>query len=330
MAFIATPESIAALGLTRLRPRTLQMHHFWMMIAAAAAIHALILLIVEMWPSSEPEFTPRAIQMRLGGGRPMASVPSAAQTSPRENTVAIAMPRPKPKPLAVRTAPTTPAPVVQAKVPAPAPAKPASKPAPKPAPKPIAMKPATTLTPLPPASERKRPAQNPTASTASAIPTGSPLSLPKSQPQQPTELAPMPQLAALSNSKPSVGISGGNGSGTKVHAPAGPGVPDGSPEAKLIRARYEQVVSQWLQKYQVYPAAAKMLGQQGQPVLRIRMDRGGDVKFSGVDKSSGYRLIDDAALAMVKRASPFPRPPENYPGQEKMIEFLVPVAFRIN
>lgn len=324
MAFIATPESIAALGLTRLRSRTLSPHHFWMMIGCAAVVHALILLVMEHWPTTEPEFTPRTIQIHLGSGRHMQTIttPSSQPASSAKMPVAT-MPLPKSKPAAKSVVP-----------------KPSVVSAPKPTPKPLVQpvaksqgiaksqpKPMPIVAPLPPASERKRPAQNPSLDTSlpPSLPASTATQIPIGSAQQ---LAPLPQLGSLPANGPAATSQAP--ASAVVQPIAGATVRDGTPEAQLIRSRYEQTVSQWLQKYQTYPAAAKMLGQQGQPVLRIRMDRGGEVKYSGIDKSSGYRLIDDAAMAMVKRASPFPKPPANYPGEEKLIEFLIPVAFRIN
>jgi TonB family C-terminal domain len=100
-----------------------------------------------------------------------------------------------------------------------------------------------------------------------------------------------------------------------------------SPEA--IRARYEQKISGWLQRHKVYPKEAKELKQEGKPVLRVRLDRGGQVTFFAIEKSTGFQILDRAALDMVNRANPFPAPPPDYPGNG-VLEFLIPVQFKLN
>lgn len=100
-------------------------------------------------------------------------------------------------------------------------------------------------------------------------------------------------------------------------------------EAEEIRVRYEQTISTWLAAHKQYPAAARQLGQQGRPVVRVRIDRGGNVKFSSVDTPTGHQLIDEAALDMVRRANPFPVPPIGYPGGA-LLEFLIPISFDLN
>lgn len=345
MAFIATPESIAALGLTRVRPRTLGEKHFWMMIGIAAIVHFFILLGVQYWPASDVrEVKVRTMNIKLGGGQaiskaPIAEIKSLPADVPAQKTSktvaakAIAAPIPK-------TKPAPPAPKVTPKI--------APKAVPKQEPFAAPVVPVKTQSLIAPKRVeidqmvRQRPAQNPIPANVKSNVHIDPSMLGRDN-----GLQALPQLATLSQkpaapapvsaqpSKPATGIAVQPQQHVReLPAPsqqttqAAP-IPDGTPEAQAIRARYEQVVSQWLETHKTYPAAAKMLGQQGQPVLRIRMDRAGNVKFSSVDKSSGYRLLDDAAMDMARRANPFPRPPANYPG-DKLVEFLIPVAFKIN
>lgn len=94
-----------------------------------------------------------------------------------------------------------------------------------------------------------------------------------------------------------------------------------------IRARYEQKISAWLQQHRIYPSEAQEQKLAGNPLLRVRMDRSGNVKLFIVDRSSGHDVLDQAALQMVNRANPFPAPPENYPGGA-LLEFLIPVTFK--
>ncbi len=92
------------------------------------------------------------------------------------------------------------------------------------------------------------------------------------------------------------------------------------------KARYEQTISVWLQRHRIVPEAARTLGQHGSPVVRVRINRQGAVIYFAVERSSGYQLIDQAAMDMVRRANPFPTPPAQYPGGQ-LLEFLMPVTF---
>lgn len=55
------------------------------------------------------------------------------------------------------------------------------------------------------------------------------------------------------------------------------------------------------------------------------MNRDGKVLSVTLERSSGFGILDDEALALPKRAQPLPKPPEDLPGQT--IELVVPVEF---
>jgi len=46
--------------------------------------------------------------------------------------------------------------------------------------------------------------------------------------------------------------------------------------------------------------------------LEISLDKHGTVKKTKIVKTSGYRIIDNAALAAIKKASPLPAPPKEW------------------
>ncbi|MTJ82807.1 MAG: energy transducer TonB [Telmatospirillum sp.] len=59
-----------------------------------------------------------------------------------------------------------------------------------------------------------------------------------------------------------------------------------------------------------YPKMAKLRHQQGVVGIRIALDGSGGVTRAELAQSSGIQSLDDAALAAVQNASPFPAPPE--------------------
>ncbi|MFN2426523.1 MAG: energy transducer TonB, partial [Candidatus Binatia bacterium] len=93
------------------------------------------------------------------------------------------------------------------------------------------------------------------------------------------------------------------------------------------RARYEDVLYSWLVKHKEYPLVASRRGLQGRPVLTVRIDRRGHVIWSKVSSSSRYEMLDEAAVAMVRRADPFPPVPDEVGGDS--YEFVAPVEYRL-
>ena len=74
-----------------------------------------------------------------------------------------------------------------------------------------------------------------------------------------------------------------------------------------------------------YPRAASARRQQGVPYIRFVMDREGKVLSVQLERTSGFRVLDEAALALPKRAQPLPPPPDEIEGET--IELVVPVEF---
>jgi len=59
-----------------------------------------------------------------------------------------------------------------------------------------------------------------------------------------------------------------------------------------------------------YPKMAKMRHQEGVVTVAVTVDGSGAVGNAAVEKSSGIESLDNAALAAVNAAAPFPAPPE--------------------
>lgn len=112
---------------------------------------------------------------------------------------------------------------------------------------------------------------------------------------------------------------------TEGNAPAGNSK---SKEAEVL-ARYEQLISLWIQKFKQYPEEAKLGGMQGETMLRIRIDRRGNVRYYALERSTGHALLDRAAVDMIRRANPVPAVPADYPAGGDVLEFLIPVNFNL-
>jgi TonB family protein len=95
-----------------------------------------------------------------------------------------------------------------------------------------------------------------------------------------------------------------------------------------IMSRYTQMISLWIQKFKVYPEEARLQGLKGETVVRIRVDRRGNIRYYALERSTGIEMLDRAALDMIRRANPVPAVPSDYPEGE-LFEFLVPVNFSL-
>jgi protein TonB len=95
----------------------------------------------------------------------------------------------------------------------------------------------------------------------------------------------------------------------------------------VAKARYEDLLHSWLVRHKEYPLAAKRRGLEGQPELPVRIDREGRVITSRVANPSRYPMLDEAAVAMLRRAAPFPPLPADVPGES--YEFVAPVEYRL-
>lgn len=82
-----------------------------------------------------------------------------------------------------------------------------------------------------------------------------------------------------------------------------------------------------LEHFRQYPSAARIRGQEGQPWLRLRIDRRGRVLQATLAQSSGVAALDAEVLALARRAQPLPPPPDEVAGAS--IELVLPIAFSL-
>jgi protein TonB len=90
-------------------------------------------------------------------------------------------------------------------------------------------------------------------------------------------------------------------------------------------SNYPGLVSAHLRRYQQYPPDARSRGDQGTATVSFSLDGGGRVTSARLAGGSGIASIDQEVQAMVRRASPFPAPPDG-----RARSFTVPVRFHLN
>ncbi|NLO92615.1 MAG: energy transducer TonB [Elusimicrobia bacterium] len=98
---------------------------------------------------------------------------------------------------------------------------------------------------------------------------------------------------------------------------------DGGTAADTVLA-YLDAVRLHIERAKLYPQAARRGGLQG--AARVSFTIGADGRTYGLDieNSSGYALLDKAALSTVLRANPFPAPLDGKP-----FRALVDISFRL-
>jgi protein TonB len=120
----------------------------------------------------------------------------------------------------------------------------------------------------------------------------------------------------------------------------GPPAPTSTPAPKTAARRqgttnrrsdealiWSKALMNHLSRHRRYPAAARQAGQQGAVQVRFTIDRKGRVLSAQVSKASRSSALDAEAVAMLKRASPLPEPPDEVGGET--VELIIPVEFTI-
>ena len=145
-------------------------------------------------------------------------------------------------------------------------------------------------------------------------PQPAPVAPPEPKPERPQAMAQVQEFTPAAEPLPE----------TPDHVAEAP-----QPEAAVIDAqalmRYENLLLAWLERHKHYPRRARRLRIEGEGRLRIRIDGEGRAVALELERSTGNRLLDRAALDMARRAAPYPPPPE----ADGELEFVVPVVFAL-
>jgi len=96
--------------------------------------------------------------------------------------------------------------------------------------------------------------------------------------------------------------------------------------AAEVASWHSRIVAQ-IERHKTYPEAARSRHERGEVRIAFSLDRLGHVIARQVARASGYAQLDEAAMAAVTRAEPFPPPPAAMPGDS--FNFTVPIQFSI-
>jgi len=100
---------------------------------------------------------------------------------------------------------------------------------------------------------------------------------------------------------------------------------DGTASTKLT---YDQTVKLWIEKFKTKVTVPTGAPDVPQTVVRIRIDRRGNIFNPTIEQSSGYETLDREALNMIRRANPVPPAPGEYSPGEDSFEFKIPIVFK--
>jgi TonB family protein len=95
--------------------------------------------------------------------------------------------------------------------------------------------------------------------------------------------------------------------------------------ARRVRATWQKELIAHLDKHKRYPSEGSQ--KAAEIYVRFTLDRMGHVLSAAIEKSSGDTAFDQAALAMVRRSDPVPRPPPLV--ADDGLSFTLPVIFRV-
>lgn len=75
--------------------------------------------------------------------------------------------------------------------------------------------------------------------------------------------------------------------------------------------QYTDMIRQKIQSAIIYPLEARKGGIEGRPIVRFTITSNGELVRVELIQTSGFSILDEEAVAAIKRASPFPEIPKS-------------------
>ncbi len=192
---------------------------------------------------------------------------------------------------------------------------------------PTPAKPPLPEPPLPEPAAAATPPEPPPALKPEAVLPEPPLPLPR-----PTPLRPAPPRPAPPHTPPRPAArpapQGHRAQTAHALTPAlpSPAPATATPPSNAVPSWRGDVAGR-LQRAKRYPEAARAHGEQGVATATFTVDRSGRVLSASVVRSSNSRLLDEEAVALIRRAEPLPPMPADMPGSTATL--TVPVTFSL-
>ena len=101
-----------------------------------------------------------------------------------------------------------------------------------------------------------------------------------------------------------------------------------SPSAiKKTIESYSAKLTKSIARQKRYPRIAQMRGWQGEIIIDLKIDGHGNLIKAKIKQGSEFKILDTEGMNMVKRASPFPKPPKEL--ESKIFNVIVPIYFKL-
>lgn len=169
-----------------------------------------------------------------------------------------------------------------------------------------------SLAPAIPQKVRQYPSRSEPVSPRSVIATAGPANQP----------APTLSAAPLVASE-----TGGAAPSASAPAQAAPSVLAVHPDSELLEG-YRRRLGELFARQQEYPRIAALRGWEGEVRLRLKVARKGQLLSVHLDRTSGFGVLDQHALAMLETLATLPPLPEALEVNE--IQVVVPINYKLN
>ena len=90
---------------------------------------------------------------------------------------------------------------------------------------------------------------------------------------------------------------------------------------------YSAKLTKSIARQKRYPRIAQMRGWQGEIIIDLKIDGQGNLIKAKIKQGSKFKILDAEGMNMVKRASPFPKPPKGL--ESKIFNVIVPISFKL-
>lgn len=105
-----------------------------------------------------------------------------------------------------------------------------------------------------------------------------------------------------------------------------PAIAPQRPQSEVLDG-YRQRLGELFARHQEYPRVAAMRGWEGEVRLRLKVARKGNLLGVVLDRSSGFAVLDQHALAMLEALASLPPLPEALEANE--IQVVVPINYKL-
>ncbi|WP_163328394.1 energy transducer TonB [Desulfurobacterium thermolithotrophum] len=99
-----------------------------------------------------------------------------------------------------------------------------------------------------------------------------------------------------------------------------------SRKKEFDKCKYIGLIIEEIEKKKFYPRLAKRFGIEGKVILKIVIDRKGNLESVNIVKTSGSKILDKAALKLIKNCKFPPLPPEY---QKDDFEVEIPIRYEL-